>query len=134
MQPIGKLIYVASPYTSPIRAVEEARNTNVAVAMGYLMNAYPNLSFFSPICHTHPIAALCNLRGDWEYWKRYDEAMLSRSDEIWVLCLDGVEESKGVNAELELAKTLGLEVWYIHPQIDGSYIRVGWGFASPDVR
>jgi len=133
-QPLGKLIYVASPYTSPLRAVEETRNIKVAVAMGWLMNAYPDLSFFSPICHTHPIATLCKLPGHWEYWKKYDEAMLSRCDEIWVLCLDGVEESKGVNAEIELAKKLGVDLWYLYPQEDGTYWKAGWGFASPDVR
>ena len=60
--------------------------------------------------------------------------MLSRCDEIWVLCLDGVEESKGVNAELAFAKKLGMEVWYIYPQDNGGFLRAGWGFASPDVR
>jgi hypothetical protein len=98
------------------------------------MNAYHDLSFFSPICHTHPIAVLCKLPGDWEYWKQYDETMLSRCDEIWVLCLDGVEDSAGVNAEIALAKELGLDVWYIYPQADGSYVRAGFGFASPEVR
>ena len=130
----GKLIYVASPYSSPNRAVEETRNIGVAVAMGYLMNLWTDLSFFSPICHTHPIATLCKLPGHWEYWKQYDETMLSRCDEIWVLCLDGVETSKGVNAEIALAKELGLPVWYVYPKDDGNYIKAGWGFASPDVR
>lgn len=130
----GKLIYVASPYTHPNRVVEETRNISVAVAMGYIMNNHPELSFFSPICHTHPIATLCKLPGHWEYWKQYDEAMLSRCDEIWVLCLEGVEQSKGVNAEIQLAKELGIPIWYIYPQLDGSYVRAGWGFASPEVR
>jgi hypothetical protein len=120
--PIGKLIYVASPYSSPNREMEETRNTAVAVAMGWLMNTYADLSFFSPICHTHPIAVLCKLPGNWEYWKQYDEAMLSRCDEIWVLCLAGVEESKGVNAELAFAETLGLPIKYLYPQEDGTYI------------
>ena len=51
-----------------------------------------------------------------------------------VLCLDGVEESKGVNAEIELAKKLGVDLWYLYPQEDGTYWKAGWGFASPDVR
>ena len=50
--------------------------------------------------------------------------MLSRCDEIWVLCLDGVEESKGVAAEIEFAKKIGLDLWYLIPQYDGSYARV----------
>ena len=120
-----KLIYVASPYTSFSRKVEEIRNIEVAAAMGYLMVKLPELAFFSPICHTHPIATLCKLPGNWEFWKRYDEAMLSRCDEIWVLCIDGWEDSKGIAAELELAAGItrgGLPVRYILPQPDGSYL------------
>ena len=117
----GKLIYVASPYSNPDRAVEEERNTAVARAMGYLMNAYRELSFFSPICHTHPIAALCKLPGHWEYWQRYDEAMLSRCDEIWVLCLDGWKESKGVAAELKVSKEIGLPLWFLTLEEGGTY-------------
>ena len=129
-QPLGKLIYVASPYSSPNRAVEETRNINVAVAMGWLMNAYPELSFFSPICHTHPIATLCKLPGHWEYWKQYDEAMLSRCDEIWVLCLDGWQESKGVTTELELARGFNMVVRLVYPQPDGAYAVAIEGFAA----
>lgn len=133
MIPIGKLIYIASPYSHPNREVEETRNTAVATATGYLMNAYPELSFFSPICHTHPIATVCKLPGHWEYWKQYDEAMLSRCNELWVLCIDGWETSKGVTAELELAKNLGLRVQHIIPQINGTYAVVAW-MADPNVR
>jgi len=120
-QPLGKLIYVASPYSSPDRSVEEIRNIHVAAAMGYLMNKFPNLSFFSPICHTHPIASLCKLPGHWEYWKQYDEAMLSRCDGIWVLCLDGWDKSKGVTAEIAFAKELELPLKYIYPMTGGEY-------------
>jgi len=117
----SNLIYVASPYTSPKRRIEEIRNIEVAVAMGYLMNTYTELSFFSPICHTHPIAVLCKLPGHWEYWKQYDEAMLARSDEIWVLLLDGWEKSKGVQAEIQIAQELKLPMKYITPLADGGY-------------
>ena len=124
LKPIGKLIYIASPYTHTDEAIKDFRNKAVAIATGYLMNKYPDLSFFSPICHTHPIARLCNIKGDWEYWKHQDEAMLSRCDELWVLCLDGWEESVGVTAEIGIAKELGLEIKYVCPQNDGNWLLV----------
>src|ERR1700739_3365873 len=124
--PATRLVYVASPYSHPNRVVEETRNIGVAVAMGYLMNNFADYAFFSPICHTHPIATLCKLPGHWEFWKKYDEAMLSRCDEIWVLCLEGWEQSKGVTAEVNIAKDLGLTVKHILQQVSASYIPVGW--------
>ena len=39
VQPQGKLIYVASPFSHPDKVVEEARNVAVAKATGYLMGS-----------------------------------------------------------------------------------------------
>lgn len=111
----GKLIYVASPYSSPKKEVQEIRNIEAAVATGWLMNKYLDLSFYSPICHTHPIATHCKLPGHWEFWKQFDETVLSRCNEIWILTLDGWQESKGVTAEIEIAADIGLPVKYIVP-------------------
>ncbi len=126
MQPKDKLIYVASPYTHTDPAIEDERNISVALATGYLMNHYAALAFFSPICHSHIIARNCNILGQWEYWKHLDEIMISKCDELWVLCLEGWEKSVGVTAEVKYAKELGLEIKYILPQIDGSYVVVAW--------
>ncbi len=71
---------------------------------------------FSPIAHTHPIAAY-DLPGDWAFWRRYDRAMLQRCDELAVLQLDGWEESIGVQAEIAIAKDLNLPVRFITPKI-----------------
>src|ERR1019366_6179583 len=100
MHSIGTLVYVASPYTHPDKEVVDARNLEVILAMGYLMNKYTGLSFYSPICHTHPIATHCKLPIYWGFRKQFDETMLSRCDALWVLCLDGWKESTGVRAEI----------------------------------
>jgi hypothetical protein len=118
----GRLVYVASPYSHPDKMVEEMRNIGVAVATGYLMNKYLDKSFYSPICHTHPIATVCKLPGHWEFWKQFDETMLSRCNECWVLMLDGWQQSKGVTAEIGIAVELGLPVKYVKPLGDGDYV------------
>lgn len=117
----GKLIYVASPYTHPDNTVQEWRFLSVAIVTGWLMNHYQDKSFYSPITHTHPIAIHCKLPGHWEFWKQFDEVMISRSDEIWVLCIDGWETSKGIQGELEIAKEFGLPVKFITPLENGEY-------------
>jgi hypothetical protein len=111
---IGKLVYVASPYSSHDPVVVEARNLGVAFAMGYLMNTYDDYSFYSPICHTHPIATHCKLPGDWAFWKRFDETMLSRCEELWVFCMEGWRQSTGVTAEIAIAEELSLPIKYLH--------------------
>jgi hypothetical protein len=50
--------------------------------------------FFSPISHTHPIALEGDLPLGWEYWKAYDEKMLSICDEMVVLMLPGWESQR----------------------------------------
>jgi hypothetical protein len=70
---------------------------------------------FSPIAHTHPIAAH-GLPGDWDFWQTYDRLMLSRCDELAVLCLPGWRESVGVRAEIDIATRLGLPARFIPEQ------------------
>ena len=62
---------------------------------------------FSPISMSHPIASQCDLPGDWEFWKKFDEAFIEWCDELHVVCLEGWGISKGVQAEMKIAKMMG---------------------------
>ena len=106
-----KLIYLASPYTHRDTVVMTRRFEAACLAAGRLME--DGLHVFSPIAHSHPIAVRCELPCDFEYWRQYDELMLSRCDRLIVLMLAGWEQSRGVAAEIELAKGLGLDVEYM---------------------
>jgi uncharacterized protein DUF1937 len=87
------------------------------------MNNRPDVQmFYSPIAHTHPIAQVCTLPGVWQFWATADEAILSRSSEIWILCIPGRKKSTGVNAEIKIATRCGLGIKYLIPQEDGSYV------------
>lgn len=98
------LIYLASPYSSNDPAVQEQRFHDVCKVSAELMRQ--GHIIISPIAHTHPIAKY-GLPTDWEFWKRQDEEIISRCDELWVLMLDGWGQSKGVLAEMNLADELG---------------------------
>ena len=69
------LVYLATPYTHPDPAVMEARFLAVNRVAARLMGE--GLHIFSPISHTRPIAIAGDLQHDWEFWKQYDEAILS---------------------------------------------------------
>ena len=107
------LIYLASPYSHHDKQIQEWR-FQAACQQAALMMQSGKL-VFSPIAHTHPIAAF-GLPGDWAFWQAYDRAMLERCDELAVLQLDGWEESIGVQAEIAIAKELNLPVRFITPK------------------
>jgi hypothetical protein len=72
---------------------------------------------FSPISHSHPIA-IANPsmpQCDFDYWMKFDEAFLCCSERLLVLMLDGWEESKGVAAEIAIAKEMGIPIEYLGP-------------------
>lgn len=68
---------------------------------------------FSPIAHTHPIAVRCELPRGWDYWEQFDREFVEASERLIVLKLDGWDASKGVAAEMEIARKAGIPIEYI---------------------
>jgi len=108
------LVYLATPYTHPDKEVQQARFEAVNKAASKLM--LKGLKIFSPISHTHPIAAAGEMPTGWEFWRDFDFAYLSHCYKIIVLKLEGWEQSVGVTAEIAMAKELGLEIEYMEPE------------------
>lgn len=116
---IGELIYLASPYSHHDPLVVEARFEAVCREASRLMGE--GYLIYSPIAHTHPIAIRGGLPTDWEFWRDYDEAIISRCTELWVLTLDGWDTSRGVSAELQIADALGLPIKHIAPATEAMH-------------
>ena len=106
-----KLAYLATPYTSNDPVVKEERFQRVNRVAAKLMAKGEYI--FSPISHTHPIAVVGDLPGNWEYWDGFDRAILDCCYKLYVLKLDGWHESTGVQAEIKIAAELGLEIEYL---------------------
>lgn len=107
------MIYLATPYSHPDPAVREMRFREACRHAAFLMRA--GQVVFSPIAHTHPIATQNGLPGGWDYWRRVDSEFLLRCDGLTVVQMDGWKESKGVAAEISLAKTYGVPVAFMRP-------------------
>ena len=103
--------YIASPYSHADAEVVQQRFEAAVKASGRLMQA--NLIVFSPIAHSHPIALASMLPGDFGYWERGCKVFVAQSIGIVVLKLAGWRESRGVTAEIAIAKKLGLPVFYM---------------------
>ena len=102
--------YLASPYSDFDPAIRLQRFQAACKATAELMNE--GVRIFSPIAHTHPIAMAGDLPLGWDFWEQYDREMIAVCDELIVLCLDGFEDSRGVQAEIAIAKELGIPVSY----------------------
>ena len=107
----NSLIYLACPYTHPDEMVMLERFDLANRAANKLINL--GLYVFSPISHTHPIRIAGSLPPSWEFWKGYDTTMIARCQKMIVVKAKGWEESKGVQAEIVIAKQLGIDVEYL---------------------
>ena len=105
------LIYLASPYSHPDPEERERRFILVCRKCSELMAS--GLLIFSPIAHTHPVAVYGALPLHFDYWAEYDRRMIEVCDELAVLMIDGWKQSRGVIAELEIAKFLGKPISYL---------------------
>lgn len=108
------LIYLASPYSHPDPNVRWMR-WDAACRFAAKMVREGRL-VFSPIAHSHPVAVAGNLQLGWDYWGQFDMAMLSRCDEMWVLMLDGWDQSAGIAAEVVESRRLSIPVRYVHAE------------------
>jgi hypothetical protein len=107
------LVYLATPYSHPDPEVRLRRFHAVNLLAAKLMAK--GLLIFSPISHTHPIAEADGLPLDWEFWSRYDQVMLAACSAMIVYRQAGWEESVGVQAEITLARELGLPIMFCDP-------------------
>lgn len=109
-------IYLASPYSHPDRIVRETRYLEAVKAAGRLMKERPGCAVFSPIAHSHMIAEMTRLPGDFEFWQAQDVGYIDLwATRLAVLKLDGWQESRGVMAEIARAEARGLPVEYLEP-------------------
>ena len=107
------LFYLATPYSHDDPEVREERFHMACDVAGHLMGK--GIYVYSPIAHTHPLACRCDLPKGFEFWEGYDRLILSKCNALLVVMADGWAESKGVNAEILMARQMGIvvyEMWY----------------------
>lgn len=100
------MIYIASPYSSPIPELVTQRVAQVTafvdqmIAQGFVA--------FSPIMYCHPIAkrlAVGTSAGD---WMAFNMDMLRRAEATYFLRLPGWENSRGMSIERNVCKMLNM--------------------------
>lgn len=106
-----KPIYLATPYSHSDKTIMESRFDQACKIAGKLM--LDGHVIFSPIAHMHPIAVLYDLPRGWDFWHKYDVAMLQASSKFIVAKMEGWEQSKGIAGEINIAKSLKLPVEFM---------------------
>jgi hypothetical protein len=105
--------YLATPYSKYADGLEEAFKAACRQA-GVLIRA--GVPVFSPIAHTHPIAAEFSMDPlDLELWLRVDRPMMEAAHGLIICRLSGWQESTGVEHERQFFADRGRPVYYMDP-------------------
>lgn len=107
-------VYLASPYSHAELDVRQRRADHMIKLVGELIKKHPNV-FYSPIAAWHYVARATQLPTDWAFWENMDRTFIEWADELWVVMMEGWQDSKGVLAEIEIAKTLGKRIRMVEP-------------------
>jgi hypothetical protein len=112
-----RIIYLACPYTDSDKSVREARfNLATEAAADLIREGH---IVFSPITMTHPIDVV--LAGEdatlgSDYWVAFDKTFMDMCSEMLVLQVDGWDQSKGIQREMEYFKAQGKPVNLLVPE------------------
>lgn len=108
-----KRIYLASPYSNWCPLVRWWRWLMACRAAAALMAQ--GCHVYSPIVYGHWLGVLGRLPKGWDFWRVVDQREIVSSSQVWVLRLRGWTKSKGVRAEMDLARSLQMPVRLIKP-------------------
>ena len=105
---MSKVIFLSTPYSAPTRNQKELNYHIACIFMANLLTE----GFFvlSPVVQGVPLSEKYKFPDTWDFWKDYCEKLISLSDEVFVPDMHGWETSKGVTAEIEIAKRFNKEV------------------------
>lgn len=100
--------YLASPFSDPDPLVRDRRYRAAIWAVGHYTRS--RIVVYSPIVHYHPPHAERKFPGSFDFWQYFNYNMIDAASGLWVLCIPGWEESKGVQSEITYATKVNLPV------------------------
>lgn len=111
-------IYVASPYSDEDAMVRQQRWREVCWLLAQLVQKHPTYIFYSPIAHWHITALNHDLPKDHKFWENQNETMIDWADQVWIYCLPGWENSKGIKSEITYVARQSKRIEFIDYTID----------------
>lgn len=104
-----RLAYIAAPYSAKSPEVMQRRANEVMAFSAWLWRegiCYP----LSPVSMWHEAATRCGLPTDATSWTACNFAYFTACEVMYLLKLDGWQESVGVEMELKWARDRGMDV------------------------
>ena len=107
------LIYLATPYSHECPATMIYRHDQAVALAAYFLSKQVHV--LCPIAHSQQMAMrhLNHTNANWDFWRGISLNLVSRCDVVLVGQLDGWQDSTGVTAEVEFAKSKGIRVSYL---------------------
>lgn len=113
--------YVGTPYARYTKG-HDAAFRDAADVTAKLMGL--NVRCFSPICHSHPIALTGKTPDTHDFWLNFvDLPLLRASYGMIAVMLDGWNESRGMEWEIDKCAEMGKPLFYLNPNILDAYAR-----------
>lgn len=106
------LTYLASPYSHPDPAIRKHR-TFIAARVAALMFDRGDLVIPAIPMGVSIVGHTASQASDWDTWAKLDRELIARCDAVAVICMPGWEDSKGVQAEIEIARQLDKLVIFV---------------------
>jgi hypothetical protein len=126
-------IYLASPYSHTDHAVRLLRFNHACAAAAKIMGRGHQV--FSPIAHSHSVALYMEPYMepdrvlDFNFWMDQDLGYIQHwAEAVIVLMLNGWQNSRGINREIDEAKRQGVPVFYygrLDTITEGSWLVAG---------
>lgn len=110
---MGKLFYLASPFSHDDKDVEQQRYDEIVRIGAELTNR--GFSLIEPIAMSFVASRRHGLPGGYQFWKDRDRLFISKCDAVIVAMMPGWASSVGVSDEVGYAYELGLSVQYLDP-------------------
>jgi len=106
------MVYLASPYSHPDPKVVQERFEAITRIAAEI--TAQGITAYSPITYGHTLWEFKkDIPTDWRFWIDICFEFLDLSQELWVVCLPGWDQSIGVKAEIERAIERGMKIVYL---------------------
>ena len=106
--------YLASPYSKYPHGMERAYVDACKATASIVRLGIP---VFSPIAHSHSIAVCGDMSQEChDTWLAQDVAFMAQAHGLFVLMLDGWDDSYGVQWEIEWMRSRDKPVYYLRPE------------------
>ena len=109
----NELIYVACPYTHQDPKIVQLRYAVSAQVARQLFKE--GLMVFAASMHNSLIAAMSGVGDQFSKWVEFNHLMIERVDKLIVVTMEGWEQSRGVQDQIDYAKKLGKHIEMIAP-------------------